>query len=63
MNSRINLCIDEYVRLKRDREILRKHWFEGMSFKELSNEYNLTVEAMKRIIYGIGDAILLRASK
>ena len=29
MNSCINYCLDEYVRLKEHRAILRDHWFEG----------------------------------
>ena len=63
LNSRVERCIDEYVRLYRDRDILRDHWFGGLSFKELADKYHLSPEAVKKIIYGIGDNVLIRATK
>ncbi len=63
LNSRIETCIEEYVRLRRDRDILREHWFGGKSFKELSDIHKMSMEGVKKVIYGIGDKILLRASK
>lgn len=59
-NSDILLFIDEYVRLERDREILKNHWFGGMTFEQLAGENRLSVNAVKNIIYGIGDKILLK---
>lgn len=37
LNSCINYCLDEYVRLTEHRSILRDHWFEGKSTKELAD--------------------------
>ena len=62
-NSNIEHCINEYVRLERDRRILRDHWFRGKSFQTLSTDYDLSLTAIKSIIYGQGDRVLLKASK
>lgn len=59
-NSDIVFNIDEYVRLERDREILKNHWFGGMTFEQLAEENKLSVNAVKNIIYKIGDEILLK---
>ena len=59
-NSDIVLFIDEYIRLERDREILKSHWFGGMTFEQLAEENKLSVNAIKNIIYKIGDEILLK---
>lgn len=62
-NSNIEYCINEYVRPIEHREILRKHWFEQKSAEALAEEYNKSLTAVKRIIYGTGDRILIKASK
>lgn len=62
-NSRLEHCIDEYVRLERDRAILRSHWFGGKSFVELTEKYDLSLTAVKNIIWKQGDKVLLKASK
>lgn len=62
-NSDIEYCINEYVRPYAHRELLRKHWFERATIGELASEYNLSETAVKKIIYGIGDKILIKASK
>ena len=59
-NSDVLYAIDEYVRLEKHRDILKDHWFKGLSFYELSQVYNLSLTAVKNIIYGIGDKILLK---
>lgn len=63
LNSNINYCIDEYVRLVEHRDILREKWFYGFTFEELAGKYNMSVTAVKKIVYDIGDDILLRAAK
>ena len=62
-NSDIEYCICEYVRPYAHRELLRKHWFERATICDLAAEYNLSETAIKKIIYGIGDKILLKASE
>lgn len=61
LNSHIEYCIDEYVRLKRDRQMMRDKWFEGLSLKELCDKYNISDTAVKKVIYGQGDKILYKA--
>ena len=63
LNSNIEYCIDEYVRLKRDRQMMRDKWFEGLSLKELADKYDMSETAVKKVIYKKGDEILYRASK
>lgn len=63
LNSNIEYCINEYVRLVRDREILREKWFHGLSISAIAEKHELTDTTIKEVLYGIGDKILLRASK
>ena len=60
-NSTVEYCINEYVRLLRDRDMLRDHWFGGMSFMALAEKYDLSLPAVKGIIYSVGDGVLTRA--
>ena len=62
-NSRINHCIDEYVRLIEHREMLREKWFYGKTLEEIAEDHNLSVTQVKNIIYKQGDKVLIRASK
>lgn len=62
-NSDIIYCINEYVRPIAHREILYKHWFDRVTISELAEEYNLSETAIRKILYGIGDKVLLRAYK
>ena len=59
-NSEIVFLIDEYVRRERDRDILKDHWFGGLSFYELSEKYDISLTAVKKVVYGTGDKILLK---
>jgi len=62
-NSDIEYCINEYVRPIEHREILYKHWFNRASIEELARDYNLSETSIKKILYGIGDKVLLKAIK
>lgn len=62
LNSNINYCIDEYVRLVDHREMLRDKWFHGKTFEKIAEDYGISVQRAKDIIYNIGDPILIRAS-
>lgn len=59
-NSELTVLIDEFVRLERDREILKDHWFRGLTFEQLAGKNCLSVNAIKNIVYGIGDKVLLK---
>ena len=62
-NSVVEHCINEYVRFTRDRDMLRDHWFNGMSFTALAEKYDLSLPAVKNIVYSIGDDVLIRANE
>lgn len=62
LNSNIEYCIDEYVRLVEHREILRQKWFYGYTLDELAYKHNMSLTAVKNVVYGMGDKILLRAA-
>lgn len=62
-NSQVIAAIDEYVRLERDREILKNHWFKGHTFERLAEDNDLSVNKIKDIVYGKGDAVLLQFQK
>ena len=62
LNSNINYCINEYVRLVDHRNMLRNKWFHGKTFESIAEDYGISVQRAKDIIYKIGDPILLRAS-
>ena len=62
LNSNIEYCINEYVRLVEHREILRQKWFYGYTLEKLADEHHLSLTAIKNIVYGTGDKILLRAA-
>ena len=59
-NSELVFLIDEFVRLERDREILKDHWFRGLTFEQLATKNRLSTNAIKNVIYGIGDKVLLK---
>lgn len=63
LNSAVQYCIDEYVRLEQHRDILRDKWFRGSTIEAIAIEYKMSETAVKNVIYGIGDKILVRALK
>lgn len=63
LNSNIEYCINEYVRVREHQDILRERWFEELTLKEISDKHHICVDSVKKIVYGTGDKILSRASK
>lgn len=63
LNSNIEYCINEYVRLYEHRIILKEKWFEGLTLEQIAEKHNLSTTSVKTIIYGQGDEVLIRASK
>lgn len=62
-NSDIEYCINEYVRLIEHRDILREKWFKGFTLDQLAAKYNRSLTSIKKIVYGKGDKILLKAAE
>ena len=50
-NSEISRIIDEWIRSKRDREILKRRLIDGCCYEPLAEEFNLSVRQVKSIIY------------
>lgn len=63
LNSAIEYCIDEYVRIIEHREMLREFWFGGMTISGIAEKHNKSESCVKDVLYKIGDQILLRADK
>jgi DNA-binding NarL/FixJ family response regulator len=63
LNSAIEYCIDEYVRLIEHREMLREFWFKGMTISGIAEKHNISETSVKKVLYNIGDKVLLRADK
>lgn len=63
LNSNIEYCINEYVRLIEHREMLREKWFEGLTLEQIAEKHHKSLASIKNIIYGIGDKVLFKASK
>lgn len=52
--SQIDALIDEWIigkNAQRDREILRRRLFDGITFEVLSLEFDLSVRQVKNIVY------------
>lgn len=63
LNSRLEYCIDEYVRKRTHRDILRDKWFGDYSLEEIAERHKMSVTNVKNVLYTTGDKIILRAYK
>lgn len=43
--------IDEWIFSERDRNILKRRLLDGLTYKELEAEFNLSIDRLKRIVY------------
>lgn len=50
-NSEISILIDEYIHNARDREILKRRLIDGICYEPLAEEFNLSVQRVKAIVY------------
>lgn len=49
--SEAEYLINEWIFNVRDRDIVRRRILDGLSFEELSEEFNLSVQRTKAIVY------------
>lgn len=49
--DRLDRLIEQHIHNKRDREILRRRWFDGIGFEPLAEEFELSVRWVKNIVY------------
>ena len=50
-NSQISAVIEEYIHSKRNRELLKRRYVDGITFEKLSEEFELSVRQAKTIVY------------
>lgn len=50
-NSQMNRAIDEYIHNERDRKILKRRLIDGICFEPLAEEFGLSVQRVKTIVY------------
>ena len=43
--------INEWIFSERDRNIIKRRLLDGLTYKELQEEFNLSIDRLKRIIY------------
>ena len=49
-NSQVAAVIDEYIHKKRNRELLKMRYIDGLTFEELAEKFDLSVR-QKKILY------------
>ena len=59
-NSQIEKLIDEYIHSKRDREILKAKYIDGLTFEQIAEKFDLSDRQTKNIVYKHGKKILPR---
>lgn len=50
-NSQIEYLIDEHIHSERDRKILKRRMIDGVIFERLAEEFDLSVQRIKSIVY------------
>ena len=50
-NSQIAAVIDEIIHNKRDREILKARFIDGLCYEPLAEMFDLSVRQVKNIVY------------
>ena len=50
-NSQMDFLIREYIHKARDRRILKRRLIDGATFDELAEEFDMSVQGIKRIVY------------
>lgn len=50
-NSKLWEVIEEYIHSERDRSILKRRMIDGLTYDELSLEFNLCERQLKKIVY------------
>lgn len=56
-NSDMERAIDEYIHNARDRELLKRRLIDGLCYEPLAEEFNLSVQRVKAIVYRAQDKL------
>lgn len=61
--SQVSGLIDEYCFDERNRAILKRRFLDGITLEKLSEEFDLSVNMIQRIVSKEGDKVLLKIWK
>ena len=50
-NTILSQVIDEWIKSERNRKILKRRLIDGICYEPLAEEFDLTVDRIKQIIY------------
>lgn len=56
-NSQIAFLIDEHIHKDRDRAILKRRLIDGVCYEPLAEEFDMSVNQIRRIVYSGTDKI------
>lgn len=56
-NSQMRELIDEYIHSERDRAILKRRLIDGLVYEKLAEEFDMSVNQIRRIIYKTQDIV------
>lgn len=57
-NSQMRTLIDEHIHNERDRAILKRRLLDGVLFEPLAEEFGLSVQRVKVIVYKAQEKLL-----
>ena len=61
-NSQIRALIDEHIHSERDRKILKRRLCDGVRFEALAEEFDLSTQRVKTIVYRAQDRLFRHVS-
>ena len=61
-NSQIRALIDEHIHSERDRLILKRRLCDGIRFEALAEEFDLSTQRVKTIVYRAQDRLFRHVS-
>lgn len=61
-NSQIRALIDEHIHSERDRKILKRRLCDGIRFETLAEEFDLSTQRVKTIVYRAQDRLFRHVS-
>lgn len=62
-NSQISALIDEYVHNERNRFLLKRRLIDGIRFDQLAEEFDLSTQHVKTIVYREQDKVFRHLPK
>lgn len=55
--TEISTVIDEWIFNERNRRILKRRLFDGLTYEKLAEEFDLSVQQVKTIVYKCQDKV------